>query len=1695
MKRKKKGKKNKKRPLWKKVLRIVGKALLILFILFIVLVIFIRSPWGQSIIVDKVTHYVSDKTHTKVNIDRLFITFSGGINLDGLYLEDKKGDTLIYSKSLEADIPLWPLISGNGVGINQLDWTELRANVYQKDTINGFNYQFLIDAFASEDTTSTAKPEDENSKPLSLSVGEVNFNDFKIDYDDNVAGTHAHLKLGKFYFEGKKIDLDKMKFHIDELTLSNTQVNYRQEKPVVSEDTTSTTLPYLIADRLHLENIKIDYEDLPQKISAKVNLPNFLLKLPKADLPNQEIEVKELQLNQSDIALKMGNTEEKPSVAKDKVKKQTAPEKFPWPEWNVNAENIALNDNKIIFQQGETTPEVGKFNPQALSLDSLTLKADKLQLRKDQTAEAEIEAFRFQEISGFRLRALAFSADLTPQEIKIENLNIRTNRSSLNGTLDAKFNSLQNLMDNPERTQISVQIPSLKISVKDAYVFSPELKKQEMVQKFGQKNLTGTISANGTLAKIHIPKFNLFWGGNTQLQVNGTVYNTIETEKLRLNFPQILAKTTRKDLTTFLDEEEMGISIPEQITLQSQFSGGMEDFKTDTQLIFPEGELMLKGSFKNQQQIAFDADFQAKQFDLGKILKNPKIGKLTFELKSEGKGKSLDSLDATLSSNFTALTYNDYDFSNLKLSGDINHGEGAVKAAFKDDNLNLALDSQIKLDSINPEINLDANLKGADLYALGITHKKIRAKLDVNAFFKGNADAFTAKAKLRDGMAVYDDNPYYLGDMDINSEITKDSTAVSVSSSFLNVKLRSNADPARFTTALQQHVQHYFNDSIAHGTPKDTLTKPVSLKADLFFTPTPILSNVFLEGLKEMDTLTMQLAFDQAKNEFSTQLNLPFVNYDENKLQALDLTVDSEKEKADFKLSFNKVEAGPLVIGRTAFEGNLSEGKLQLNFNAYQGEEEIYHVQSELSGKDDALYFHINPKDLILNKTTWQIPEDNRISLAPKKLDFRNFELSNGVQSLKLNANMPEVQKEHIGVLFKKFDLATIFGYFNPDDDLVSGDLSGNLAVINPFSATGLQADLTINNFKAIQAPLGKLTLNANSAGGKKYDFYLGLHGDQIDLGLKGDYLAATEGASLNLNLNLDKVKLALIEKFSDKALKNSEGSLSGEVKLNGQLTDLQYQGFLQFNQAAFDVAMFNSRFKISNEKINIDNSGISFDQFSIADAQGNDFNLNGSIETDDITNPKFDLTLDAKDFQLLNSTEKDNEVFYGKLSFDVDAKIGGNMNFPTIDGDLKVNKDTDFTYVVKASQVSVNERDGVVEFVNKNNPDAILTKKNKKEAAAIFTGMEVNAHIKTDKKAVFNVVLDERTGDNIGLSGDADLLFNIARNGRTSLTGRYEISDGHYEVNLYNLVKRRFDLAPESTITWHGDLMAADLDVKAIYKVETSASGLMASVASNESEETKQKYRQELPFLVYLNVGGEITQPKLSFNLDMPEDKQGAIGGAVYSRIRQLDQRQDELNKQVFSLLVLNRFFPNGGSDGSQGGAASIARDNLNQALSDQLNNFSGKILGNTGIDLNFGLKSYTDFQGENPENRTDLNISAQKKLFNDRVVVKAGSDVNVEGSDRPGETNPLIGNASIAYLLTKDGRWRLKGFRKNEYENIIDGQVIVSGIAVIFTREFNKFKELFRKEITTEAKKEDSKTSDAEKEKKTAKREDNDE
>lgn len=1645
-----------KQSIFKRILRIFLRTVLALLILFILLVLFIRSPWGQDLIVEKVTSYVSDKIDTEFDIGKLYITFSGNVTLEELYLEDKNQDTLVYSKYLEANIPFRPLLFGDEIKIDFVDWRGLKAHIYRKDSIQGYNFQYIIEAFASKDQSQQTK---DSSSTTSLSIGRVSFSEFELTYDDRVTGINSDLDLGQLEIESNAIDLQNSKFDLDLIQLQHTTFNFTKTSiSPPEENKEESELPWILIEDLSFTDVKFNYKSIPDKTTAKVYINKFDLDELDANLNAQQIALEALALEDSDVKVEMNSTNSSKSKSKE-TNSSTA--SFDWPQWAVDIDEFDFKNNSFELYQNGNKPVDGKFSTQALALTSVYLNLDQINFSKDESFAFQLNDFRFQEKSGLVLKEFEVNSSLTSKQLMLENIRFNLNNSLLYADLQLNYEQIQSLLDTPEASSFTIDVSSLRADLKDAFLFSEELEKNKIFQQLSKHQLEANFITQGSLQQLKVSEFDLKWGKSTEFSFEGELSSLDKPEELGLDINDIKANTTQQDLSSFVSEQDLGIALPSDLALTGSFRKLKNEYDVDTQLKSSYGQVQLKGVYRNDNNISYNLDFDVKAFKLDQLLRNDQLGSLDMQLSSQGEGASLNELNAELTTKIDSISWNAYTFSGLEIEGDLKNGKGQLTSDYEDNNLQFNLDSDIILDSVSPSVDVALNLKGIDAQELGLTKKDIRAKVLVNILFKGNTNKFDLEAQLKEGVVVYDNRPYYLGDFDLSAEVDSTSTEVSTASQFLNGELKANSNISGITEALQNHFKLYAEDSTFVTTSKT----PTDLDLELSFIDTPIISEVFVDGIQQMDSLQISVHFHEAKNELTSNLKLPYLSYKDNELSGLQLKINSNGKSAKFNFDFDRISAGPLEVANTQLEGVFNDRSLDLQLDAFKGEKDFFSSKVSVQFEDKDLYrINISPDQLILNGASWSIPKENEIIYQKDSIKVSNFRLSRNSQEIQLTDDL-DYEKPHFGVIFKNFKLSTITTYLNPEENLASGDLSGEIVVIEPLISNGLVSDFRVDDLKVAEVPLGNLELKAKASSNDNYDLDLSLKGEGVDLNLSGIYHTNDTETDVDLNLDLNKINMKTIESFASYLVKNSKGELYGEFSIQGVPQDLDYSGYLAFKNAQFNLQMLNTLFQLENEKIELSNNKIKLNNFSILDQDNNSLIADGVIDIEELLTPKFDLNFEANDFQLLNSTKDDNDLYYGNLIFDVSAKLSGDLDFPEIDLDLRIDEKTDVTYIIPESQANIKERDGLVVFVNKDNPDDILTQQDDEDLNVILTGVELKSNLTIEDKTKVSVIFNKRTGDNVTLQGGGDFKFGMSRMGKMNLNGQYEVSDGSVELNLYNIVKRKFNIASSSSVTWNGNPYNAKLDLRAIYDIETSASSLMASQTAGENTIVQNRYKQQLPFYVYLDVGGEITSPELSFKLDMPENKQGAINGTVYGRISQINQQEDKLNKQVFSLLVLNRFYPESGTDGSRGGAASMARNNVNQALADQLNAFSGKLTGDTGVSLNFGVNSYTDYQGNTAQDRTEVAVSAEKKLLDDRLIVQAGSQVNVQGEQRPGESQAVLGNVSVEYLLSEDGRWKLRGFRKSEYENVIDGQVFVSGIALIFTREFNKFKVLWDK------------------------------
>lgn len=1650
---------NKNRIIKSKWIRRLLRVAVVLVLLFVGLVIFIQSRWGQNIIVSKAVTFIEGKIGTEVSIDKLYLTYTGDLSLEGFYVEDQKGDSLVYSDNLQVSVALMPLINGTKIHIRDIDWSGLMANVH-KDSLGTFNFDYIIDAFASADSTtvdSTASPE--------FILDALAFNNFRLKYDDRQQDIVADMNLGGLKVNMDVFDLEQMNFEVDNLEFSDSKLVYLQNKKTPSSsDTTETesTVPTLKIQELYLNNLQVDYNIPIDKISIGLDLGNSSLKDAAINLSESKIALNSFNLENTEVHYRDRSTTE---VVVDSIAEDTATT-FIWPNYQVDVEEISLVNNNLIYQQGLVAPH-RTFNASDLQIEALTFRANDIHYVPEELA-MHVQELTLRDADRFWLKNLAFDLGVDNTSALLSGFNFSTQNTTIRGEVDLNYPTFDAFLKSPETATFSMNLP-FRLNFKDLGYFQPDLLENPYLKSLSSGPLKGEIISRGSLDSLTLESLSAQWQ-NSSVSLHGVATSVLDTEQLAVRIPEVEIRSNKTDIHQFVPPADLGISLPDSLQLEGRFSGGIDSGNADLKVTSTAGNIAVAGDFLYSEAIKYTIDLRADQLNLGYIIGDEKWAPISMTIKSMGAGSSLNTLTASLTSSFDSLNYAGYDLTPLKLNGQVTSGVGDLNLGFKDENLDLNTVVEMELDSVRSVLDMSMGLNGINLYELGLTKQDVRAAFNLNAKFQGNMEDFELRSRLEDGVVVSQNNSYDMGVLELLAKISNTQTTLEVNHNIINGQLQSNVNPQQLTKAFEDFFSGYVRDSLAVDT---TLANSGAL-VDLNFQikNAPLLSNVLLPGLQEMHTIDLALDFDQQKQLLSANLNVPHLNYSENEIDSLRLDFVGAAEEMDLKLGWKGLTAGPVGMGDTELKGAYKNRNLQLQFQSRDSLVDVVNVSSDISFKNDSILIRVLPDNLILNREPWQIGQANQITYANGYIEVNDFQLSNEQQRIGLERKDTSEEEVSLRLLFENFKLATLMSLLNPGEPIVKGVLNGNFEVDHIFTQTGVQTDLDITNLEVLQIPLGNLSMEAVASGAHNYQLDLSLKEGNVDLDMQGNYLAMENDGKLDFSLDINKIQLKALELLADESIANADGYISGNASISGNTSRPVYQGELNFHQVTITPTTLNTQFGLEDESVSFNNEGFQLNTVEIMDVEGNAFTLDGIIGTEEISVPTFDLVMKANQFKVLNSKVEDNELFYGKVGLDTDITIKGNVEIPVVRGNLRINEGSSFTVVVPESQLDINEREGVVVFVNKSNTNDILTQnQSQTQAVQFMEDFDLDVVLNVDKNSTFKIIMDKRTGDNLEVTGLGEFSFRMEPNGRTNLSGQYEVEDGHYEASLYNIVKRRFDIAQGSRITWSGDPLEAQLDIQAIYNVETSASALMATQTVGVSEEVMQSYRQKLPFMVYLNIDGELLSPELSFQLDMPEESQAALGGNVYGYIQQLNNQEEELNKQVFSLLVLNRFFPSSGSDGSAGGPASIARDNVNNVLSDQLNTFSNKLMGNTGVELDFGLDSYTDYQSATPQERTELDINASKSLFDDRLVIQVGSEVDIQGgSDASNRNAPVIGNVALEYLITRDGRYRLRGYRKNQFESVVDGELIVTGISLIFSKEFNKLKELWEREIKEE-------------------------
>ena len=1644
----------------KKSVKILLWTLSAIVALFLFLVLLIQIPAIQNLVKEKVVTYVEGKIQTKVSIDKIEIGLPKKLILKGFYVEDQKKDTLFAGEKLAVNISLFKLLN-NKVEINSVQLKGVVANI-NKDENAVFNFDYIIKAFSLPNKIN------DNSAPLQFSVDKINLDRIKLKYFDAVSKIDLKLKLNHFETRVRTVDLEQRSFDIPTANIDGLSLYLKQgllqktnKTNAIPPKNSSATDLKLKLGKIDLAKIDVYYEN--EKLITNILLQKLKVKINTIDLKNQLLAIENLEVTDTKGSLVLGKLDTK------LLKNENASEENN--NWKIKINKTDLKQINFQFDDENAVALKQGIDYKHLNLQHLNLKVEKLNYNA-QSISGNIHSFSVKDQSGLEIKSLKTVFFYDEKHISLKKLHLKTPQSVIKDEIILSYPSIQFLKENLGELGINASLNNSKLGFKDVLLFVPTLANTNPFKRHPNALLLINAQVFGKLKNMEIPNLEISGIGTTKIVASGKITGLPAMKKAYFDLVIQDFQSSSKDILEFLPKKTIPntIQLPSQFGVKGIFKGTINDFNTDMSLLSSFGDAKIKATFnqsiKNKEQ--YEAQTELNDFDFGKLIKNDSIGKITLKAEIKGIGLNPKTATATVKGTILKANYNNYTYQNLNLNGKISDGLFLATADIKDPNLTFNLSSNGSFKAKYPTGKLKLTIESADLKKLNLYAKPLKLSGVVEADIQtANFDFLNGQVTAHSLKIVTATDQFRLDSISLMAISTEEKNSLLLKSQFINAEMNGKYKLTKIATALNNSVAKYYD--IYPSTP-EKITENQQFTFKIEVKSNPLLLKIIPE-LKSLEPINFIGSYNSVNDFIVLNGTIPKLIYGKNNISNAIINVETKDNNLIYSMVVNDFKNEQFQLPYINFAGKASNQQLEYSLLLKDiKDKERYFIAGTLKASNGNNEMSIDPKKLLLNYESWDLTADNLIRFGENGIYIHNFELTKNGSSLKIQSqsNRPNAP---LALDFKNFELASLSNIVQNSDWEMKGKINGNALIKNLQTTPVFTTDISVEDFTFKNDIIGNLNIKIDNEIANTYRTNISITGQENQLNLNGLY--KTGDSSFDMNLNIAKLNLKSIQGFSFNQLKESTGFFTGNFNITGTTSKPKVMGELQFHEIGFKVTQLNSKFKSINDKIVFTNQAIHFNQFIIKDEKDNKLTINGKINSQNFSNLGFDLSIDATNFKAINSKAKDNDLYYGDLFLDNHLRIKGDWNSPIVDGNIKINKDTKFTFVLPQEDPSISDREGVVEFIDQDNPKLIQTiLVNDSINKMVLKGINASVYIEIDKEAELSLIIDKANGDFLKLKGEAQLIGGIDLSGKTTLTGRYELTEGSYEMN-FSAIKRKFDIKKGSYILWTGEPTTADINITAICKTETAPIDLINDQLGSVSAEVRNTYKQKIPFETVLKMKGELMKPSISFDIILPEGNNSVsteIINATQAKLAQLRQQPDELNKQVFALLLLNRFIGENPFSSESGGTsvATLARESASKILSQQLNNLAGNLIN--GVDINFDLSSTEDYTTGKLENKTDLNVGISKKLLNDRLKVTVGSNFGIEGPQQINQNaHNIAGDISLDYQLSKDGKYKLRAYRINKYQVALQGEVVETGIAFIITIDYQKFRELFRSSKTS--------------------------
>ncbi|WP_345238288.1 translocation/assembly module TamB domain-containing protein [Hymenobacter saemangeumensis] len=1306
-----------------------------------------------------------------------------------------------------------------------------------------------------------------------------------------------------------------------------------------------------------------------------------------------------------------------------------------------------------------------------------SIYADISHLHFGDTLRARLMGLRAIETpSQTRLREITADIQYHEHFWEFKDLNLRVGRSQVRDYVRFEYRTFSNFTDYNDSMKTIARLRGSRVYSDDIAKFAPALTDlHESVMISGE--------AEGYVRDFKVNNLDVRYGKGTHIVAKRAHADNLPNYRdsfidLRL-LPSVVETT---DLQHWLPAEANTIvQRLGRVKLEGQVLGFYSDFVANARFDTELGQVVTDVNLKQKGDLrtaVYSGNVKTDNFQLGRFLGDESIIRdVTMSGKVAGVGFLPPTARGEVTAGVRRIWLNGYRYQNIVVDGDFHQMSFDGHLSVNDPNLKLVADGQIDLDHAHEEVDLTTRIEKADLRAIGLLNKPLIVSTTADVQLRGVAlDSLVGHVYLRNSRFSLQGRQLELDTLDVvSTRNRRNERRVSLRSEAANLLVSGTFNTSDMVRDVQTLLTEYrlnfesneaaTSDYYRRKRQRQLPVYEVDMLLDLK-NANPVLA-LFVPELRVSPGTRIDGSFRNGQTSiFQLGGHLDSLRY--GPVQTTNVDFDFLTSKLPYKpdvLAQASVTSERQVLpGLGATNNFIVEGvwdQQRINFStslAQTGTTNKATINGSLGFLPRMVEVVFRQSQINLLDKQWTIAAENsvRISNYGRDFDIKNLTFSNGEQFVGAQGFISEdVSQPPLQLTVKDFELATL-------NTLTGQRLGGRVNAQGTMS--GVYGPLLINSTIGVDSLTYDGTLIGQVAGRGDWDNRAGklrvnldvARGGQSVLTVLGDIAPQDPTNQFNLTGTFNNAPIVLAQPFLGSLFSNLGGTGRGELRLSGQFSSPNLTGGVDVKNGRLTFDYLKTTYTFA-DRINFTMNSISFRNVRLRDALGNIGTVDGVVRHKGFDNMSLDISASYRKLQVLNTTRKDNDLYFGTAYATGTARVTGPVSDLSVT--VRASSDAGTRLSLPLDNAARAQKAGYIKFVNNNVSDTVAAKKALPVAAQEkldLSGIQLNFNLTVTPDAYVEILLDESTGDIIRGSAAGQIRMNIDTRGEFNMYGQLEIVRGAYNFTLQGLINKEFQVRPGGLITWNGDPLAGEMNVTATYTQRTSLAPVLPSGSTSS--------RAVVPVTAVMSLTGPLLLPAIRLNLEF-NDAPGTLQSELAGFTSALRNDEQELNRQVFSLLVFKQLSPPGSfTQISIRGNDNTVQNSLGQILSTQLGLLTSQIDQNLEIDFNIN--------GLTAEQLQALQVRLSYSFLNGRLrVTREGGFTNTAAAGTPGGNLPgssgqasLLGDLSLEYFLSSDGKFRAK-IRYETTPRDLESNQARAGLSLLHTEQFNTFGELFRR------------------------------